>query len=277
MEFRVRDERGIEHSHMLAADALGDFAELDDPIGTLGITPDLPKLPPVLGKVLPDMPAEAAGLQKGDRVLTADGEVIEDWLEWVKYVRARPGKAIELEVERNGEALAILLIPQEKVADGEVFGQIGAANQSDPEIWDKYRVVHSYGAVEALPLAFAKTWEFSVITVKVMWRIATGEASLKNLGGPLTVADVAGQAVSAGLVQFLKLLAIISVSLGIINLLPIPVLDGGHLFYFLLEAIQGKPLSERAMAIGQQIGLAILLALMTLVIYQDILRIVGSP
>ena len=158
-----------------------------------------------------------------------------------------------------------------------MFGQIGVANKSDPEIWDKYRVVHSYGAVEALPSAFAKTWEFSVITVKVMWRIATGEASLKNLGGPLTVADVAGQAVSAGLVQFLKLLAIISVSLGIINLLPIPVLDGGHLFYFLLEAIQGKPLSERAMAIGQQIGLAILLALMTLVIYQDILRIVGSP
>ena len=129
--------------------------------------------------------------------------------------------------------------------------------------------------LEAIPAAVIKTWDFSVLTLKVMWRIITGEASLKNLGGPITVADAAGQAVSAGLVQFLKLLAIISVSLGVLNLLPVPVLDGGHLLYFALEGMRGKPLSEEVMLQGQQIGMALLLALMGLVLYQDISRLIS--
>lgn len=275
INFHVSNEMGDSGVYSIAADALGDFAELDDPLGELGISPDLPVLPPLLGKVLPDMPADMAGLEPGDLVISADGEAIEDWIEWVHYVRARPGKVIHLQVARGEERLSLDLIPRAMESNGETIGQIGAANQPNPELWEKYRVKSSLGPIDAIPASVIKTWDFSVLTLKVIWRILTGEASLKNLGGPLTVADVAGQAVSAGLVQFLKLLAIISVSLGILNLLPVPVLDGGHLLYFLVEAIQGKPLSERAMAFGQQIGLALLLALMVLVLYQDILRITG--
>ena len=275
MNFQVTDSLGDTRVRSLAADALGDFADLEDPLGKMGIAPDVPALPPVLGKVLPGMPAEMAGLEPGDRVLSADGEMIEDWVDWVQYVRARPEKLIRLQVERAGMELSLDLVPRAIEENGKRIGQIGAANQTDPELWARYRVKYSLGLFEAIPAAFDRTWDFAVLTLKVIWRILTGEASLKNLGGPLTVADVAGQAVSAGLVHFLKLLAIISVSLGVLNLLPIPVLDGGHLLYFMFEALQGKPLSDKAMAFGQQIGLALLLALMVLVLYQDILRIFG--
>ncbi len=228
-----------------------------------------------MGRILEGEAAAAAGLKVGDRIVSADGQSVDDWRSWVAYVKARPGQLIKLQVERDGQLLHIDLIPKAVGTEDKPMGRIGAAAQVPEGTWDRYRVHHSMGMLEAIPAAVARTWDFSVLTLKVMWRMLTGEASLKNLGGPITVADAAGQAVSAGLVQFLKLLAIISVSLGILNLLPVPVLDGGHLMYFALEALRGKPVSERVMLQGQQIGMAMLLALMGLVLYQDISRLIS--
>lgn len=273
--FEVRETQGDVQKYTLPGDAIGDFAEVGNPLEELGLTPELPAFPPVMGRILENEAAAAAGLAAGDRIISADGQTIEDWQGWVKFVRARPEQVIKLEVERDGQTLGLDLIPKASGSEEAPVGRIGAAAQVPEGTWDKYRVNYSMGLLEAVPVAAVKTWDFSVLTLKVMWRIVTGEASLKNLGGPITVADAAGHAVSAGLVQFLKLLAIISVSLGILNLLPIPVLDGGHLMYFGIEAIRGKPVSEKVMLQAQQIGMVLLLALMGLVLYQDISRLVS--
>lgn len=272
----VRESGGDRSRRTLPFDVIGDLAEVKNPLEALGLKPEFPQVPAVLGKILPGEPAEKAGLRSGDRILSMDGQPVEDWVSWVEYVRGHPLQPIELEIERQGKELKVELIPNAVTSDeGKAIGRIGAANQPQPELWEQYRVVHSMGPLEALPMAVVRTWDFSALTLKVMWRILSGQASLKNLGGPITMADAAGSAVSAGTVYFIKLLAVISVSLGIFNLLPIPVLDGGHLLYFLMEAISGKPPSEELMAKGQQIGLALLLALMVLVFYQDIVRLIG--
>ncbi len=274
MELKVRDRQGKLLRHLLPVDAIGDLAEVKDPLAALGLKPELPKVPAVIGKVLPGEPAEQAGLQPGDRILSVDGQPVEDWVQWVQYIRDHPLQKLNLVVDRKGARLELEVTPKAvTTGEGGTIGRIGAANQPAPDLWERYRVEHSLGPLEAVPRAVAKTWEFSALTLKVMWRILVGEASLKNLGGPITMADAAGSAVSAGLVQFLKLLAVISVSLGVFNLLPIPVLDGGYLLFLLYEAVAGHPPSEAAMARGQQIGLALLLALMVLVFYQDILRL----
>ncbi len=276
MTVEVRDADGKLHRRVLPHDAIGDLAEVENPLEVLGIRPEVPKVPPVIGKVLPGEPAEAAGLRPGDRILSVDGRPVEDWVSWVTYIRDHPLRPIRLEVEREGRRLELTVTPRAvEAADGTTIGRIGAANRPAPELWERYRVEYSAGPLEAIPMAFARTWEFSALTLKVMWRILTGQASLKNLGGPITMADAAGTAVSAGLVYFIKLLAVISVSLGVFNLLPVPVLDGGHLLYFAIEAVTGRPPSEELMMRGQQIGLALLLALMVLVFYQDILRLSG--
>jgi regulator of sigma E protease len=273
--FQVKDAEGGTQEHVMAGDVIGDLAEIENPLEKLGLTPDLPVFPPVMGRILEAEAAAAAGLKVGDRIASADGQSMDDWQSWVTYVRARPGQLIKLQVERDGQLFDIDLIPRASGTPDNPVGRIGAAAQVPEGSWDRYRVHDSMGMLEAIPAAAAETWDFSILTIKVMWRIVTGEASLKNLGGPITVADAAGQAVSAGLVQFLKLLAIISVSLGILNLLPVPVLDGGHLMYFAIEAIRGKPVSEKIMLQGQQIGMALLLALMGLVLYQDISRLIS--
>ncbi|WP_457673453.1 RIP metalloprotease RseP [Thiolapillus sp.] len=274
METRDANERLQRRA--LAFDAIGDMAEVRNPLKALGISPAFPRLPPVIGKVLPGEPAEKAGLQAGDRILKADGEPLQSWSQWVKIIQKKPLQPMLLEIEREGRILEMELVPAAREGDdGKVVGRIGAANQPMPELWAPYRVEYSLGPLEAVPVAITRTWDFSLLTLKVMWRIVSGQASLKNLGGPITMADAAGSAVSAGLVSFIRLLAIISVSLGVFNLLPIPVLDGGHLFYFLIEAVTGKPPSEDFMLRGQQVGLALLLSLMALVFYQDIVRLAG--
>ena len=273
LEIRVRTAGGAQQVRTMPSSEIGDLAEKTDLLGHIGLTPERPAAPPVFGDILNGEPAERAGLREGDRILSADGEAIEDWGRWVEYVQARPGVAIDLRVERDGEPLRIALTPAPHAQNDTVIGRIGASNQLMPGVMERYQAHYSMGIGEAIPAAIGRTWEYSVLTLKVMWRVLTGEASIHNLSGPITIADAAGKTASIGFVYFLKFLAIVSISLGVINLLPIPVLDGGHLLYFAIEAVKGSPLSEAAMLQAQKIGLVMLLGLMTLAFYVDILRI----
>lgn len=273
LRIAVRDASGGEQVRVMASSEVGDLAETKDLLGHLGLQPERPVIPPVIGEVLPGEPAAQSGLQAGDRIVSADGTEISDWSQWVKFVQARPGMAIDLVVERDGQRQQINLTPAPYARDDAVVGRIGASNQAAPELIERYQVRYRLGLLEALPAAAARTGEYSILTLKVIWRVLTGQASIHNLSGPITIADAAGKTASIGFVYFLKFLAIVSISLGVLNLLPIPVLDGGHLLYFAIEAVKGSPLSEAAMIQGQKIGLVMLLGLMTLAFYVDILRI----
>lgn len=275
LDIRLRAHDGAERVSVMPSSEIGDLAETRDLLGHVGLTPERPEIPPVIGSVLPGEAADTAGLQAGDRILTADGGAISDWSRWVKYVQARPGVSIDLVVERDGIERRLSITPAPHASEDQVVGRIGASNEVDPSLMERYRVNHRMGMLEAVPEAFARTWEYSVLTLKVIWRVLTGQASIHNLSGPITIADAAGKTASIGLVYFIKFLAIVSISLGVLNLLPIPVLDGGHLLFFAIEAIKGSPLSEQAMLQGQKIGLLMLLSLMTVAFYVDIQRLFG--
>jgi regulator of sigma E protease len=273
LNIRVRDAGGSEHVRVMSSAEIGDLAETKDLLGHLGLAPERPDAPPVFGEILRGEPAAEADLREGDRILTADGNAISDWGDWVKYVQARPGVAIDLRFERDGNERRVSLTPAPLVREDAVIGRIGAANQPVPGLMDRYEVTYQMGWAEAFPAAVARTAEYSVLTLKVIWRVLTGQASIHNLSGPITIADTAGKTASIGFVYFLKFLAIVSISLGVLNLLPVPVLDGGHLVYFAIEAIKGSPVSEAAMMQGQKVGLILLLGLMTLAFYVDFIRV----
>jgi len=274
--FNVKQSDGSAGERRLPPGWIGDLAEREDLLGEMGITPDRPRIPPVIGEVIAGEPAEAAGIRAGDRVVEANGETIDNWGSWVRFVKERPESLIKVVVERDGSMLTLDLIPAAvAVEDGKTVGRIGAINERPVGSFDEYRVVYKLGPLAAVPVAIDKTYEFSVLTLKVIGRILTGQASVRNLSGPITIADTAGRTASVGWVQFVKFLAIVSISLGVLNLLPIPVLDGGHLMFYILEAIKGGPLSEEFMTNGQRIGLAILLSLMGLAFYVDISRYLG--
>jgi regulator of sigma E protease len=272
----VRDSLGSEQIRRLSSADIGDLAESGgDVLGQIGLTPERPSVPPVFGRVIDGEAADQSGLVGGDRIVRADGEPMPDWQTWVDYVQARPGETIDLLIERDGLQQSVQLTPAPLARDGTVVGRIGASNAPAPEVLERYQVQHRLGLAEAFPVAIAKTYEYSVLTLKVIWRILTGQASVHNLSGPITIADAAGKTASIGFVYFLKFLAIVSISLGVLNLLPVPMLDGGHLLYYAIEAVKGSPVSEATMIQGQKIGLLVLIGLMSLAFYVDIVRIFG--
>lgn len=273
LEIEVRDAAGSRQQRVMSSQDIGDLAEAGDLLSHIGLAPDRPVLPPVIGTVVEGEAAAAAGLMTGDRVVAADGVEITDWRSWVDFVQARPGTPIELLIDRNGSLQTIQLVPAPLARDDTVIGRIGASNAPAPELLERYEVTYRLGLAEALPAAVAKTYEYSVLTLKVIWRIFSGQASIHNLSGPITIADTAGKTASIGFVYFLKFLAIVSISLGVLNLLPVPMLDGGHLLYFAIEAVKGSPVSEAAMIQGQKVGLLLLLGLMSLAFYVDIVRV----
>jgi regulator of sigma E protease len=270
---RVRDASGAEVVHTLDGDALAALPDDPEILSHLGLAVAKPVLPPVLGEVMDGEPAEQAGLRSGDRVLASDGEPVQSWRQWVDLVQAHPGEPMRVRIERGGEEIDLVLTP--RIAEGSEgpVGRIGAAVHVSDELFDDYRTEVRLGPVEAAGAAVARTFDMSVLMLRVIGRMLIGEASVENLSGPISIADAAGKTASYGLDYFIKFLAVVSISLGVLNLLPIPILDGGHLLYFAIEAVKGSPLSEQAQMQGQRIGLALLAALMTLAFYVDIARL----
>jgi regulator of sigma E protease len=247
--------------------------EQPDLFGGLGITMFTPEVPPVVDEVVEGSPAEAVGLRSGDQVLRADGEEMRLWMQWVEYVRARPGEPIELEFLRDGELLQVTILPEALTDEnGEVFGRVGvsvAFPEMPPEL---VRQFHR-GPLEALGASFTRTGELVGFTLNSIKKMVMGLISPKNLSGPITIAKVATASAKSGLESYISFLALLSVSLGVLNLLPIPVLDGGHLLFYTLELLAGRPVPEKIQALGYQLGLFIVLGIMMLALYNDFARL----
>jgi regulator of sigma E protease len=273
VQYQVVERQSVprEVSLDLSGLSVDDFSQAGL-LDKLGMARAQPRLPAEIGEVVADTPAARAGLLAGDKIVALDEQAIGDWGEVLKYIGQRPGQTIQVTVERAGGRLVFAVVP----VDDQGQGRIGI-KVAQPEIWPpaEYSTIERYGPLDALWQGMSKTWEMSVLSLRMLGRMLLLEVSPKNISGPLSIAEYAGKTFSFGLSSFLWFLGLVSLSLGIINLLPIPVLDGGHLLLYLLEWIKGKPLSEQAVGLLQGIGMTLLLMLMGLAIFNDINRIWG--
>lgn len=242
---------------------------------TFGMQPLRPTIPPVIGGVETGSPAETAGLQAGDRVRAIDDEPVDSWGALVEAVRAHPGEAMTVEVARGDTSLTLVLIPQAETAeDGARIGRIGARAEPPPEgLLERYYVTQRQGPLAAVGSGLVETGRMTALTLRMLWKMVTNEVSLDNLSGPISIAQYAGYTAQVGFSEFVKFLGIVSISLGILNLLPIPVLDGGHLLYYVIEIFTGRPVSEEVQAAGQRLGIVMLVGLMGLAFYNDLARL----
>ncbi len=247
-----------------------------DTLALVGLKLYRPEISPVIGQVVSGSVAERAGLRPGDRILSANGKPVISWDALVELVRSHPGRELRLTYQRGGERGELALVPEAVLQNGSTLGRIGAAAKLDQQAMDKLVTVVRYDAASALAKAVEKTWDTSVFSIRMLGRMLIGQVSWKNLSGPVTIADYAGQSAQLGLVSYLSFLALISISLGVLNLLPIPLLDGGHLMYYTVEIFKGSPVSDRMMEIGQKLGLTLLLVLMAFAFYNDINRLISG-
>lgn len=252
----------------------GDYLEGDGRV--LGIQPYMPPLAPVIGRLEPGSVAEKAGLKPGDRILAVDGRTITYWDEFSRFVRLRPGQEVELQLESGQERRVLRLTPASLSENGKPIGRVGVGPEIDPALFEDLRIEERYSPVQALAQAAEKTWDTSIFSLKMLGRMVLGQVSWRNLSGPVSIADYAGQSAQQGWLSFIGFLAIISIGLGVINLLPIPLLDGGHLMYYFVEVFRGRPVSERIMELGARIGMAIIGAMIFLALYNDMLRLLNE-
>jgi regulator of sigma E protease len=275
IQLSARDASGEIKTVVLAVE--GREAELTEPdalfdgLGLrLGYT-----IPPVVGEVVPGQSAAAAGLAPGDRVLASGGRPIHSWTQWVEFIRERPGETVPVTLRRDGQELDLMLAIGSIDEQGKTVGRIGAGVDTElaAEAARAALTEQRYGLFEALPQGLRKTWEISALTIRVLVRMVVGDVSVRNISGPINIATYAGDSAQAGFTAFLSFLSVVSISLGILNLLPIPLLDGGQVVYQIAEWVKGAPLSERAMLLGQQVGIFLLMILMGFAFYNDLTRI----
>ncbi|MBK1890788.1 RIP metalloprotease RseP [Undibacterium sp. 14-3-2] len=243
-------------------DLEGDF------MSQLGFS--LARPPAVLGEILPDGPASLAGLKKGDLILRINGDQVLDGLAFTEKVNAAAGQRLTLHVKRNGNETDVVATPVADEVNGTKIGRLKIQMMLAPEM-----TIVQTNLIASIGKSAQKTWDTSIVSIKMLWKMVVGEVSLKNITGPLTIADYAGQTSRVGLISYLSFMALISISLGVMNLLPIPVLDGGHLLYYSLEVLTGKPVSERFTEIAQRAGVALLMAIMAVAFFNDIARLMS--
>jgi len=242
-----------------------------DPVTSLGIQPRGPQIESVLAQVQKDSAASRAGLQAGDRIVKVDGQPLDQWQNFVATVRNNPGKDIAIEVERQGSTVSLTLTPDVN-PHNKAEGFAGVIPRIIP-LPEEYRTVRQYGPFAAIGEASAKTWQLMKLTVSMLGKLIVGDVKLNNLSGPISIAQGAGMSAEYGLIYYLMFLALISVNLGIINLFPLPVLDGGHLLFLLIEKIKGGPVSERVQDFSYRIGSIVLVLLMGLALFNDFSRL----
>ncbi|AEV61169.1 Membrane-associated zinc metalloprotease [Pseudomonas ogarae] len=273
LQLMVREQGStVDSPRELILDNWLKGADEPDPIRSLGIKPWRPALPPILAELDPKGPAHAAGLKTGDRLLALDGQPVTDWQQVVDSVRVRPDSKIVLRVEREG---APIDVPVTLAARGESkapTGYLGAGVKAVDWPPEMIREV-SFGPVAAIGEGARRTWTMSILTLDSLKKMLFGELSVKNLSGPITIAKVAGASAQSGVADFLNFLAYLSISLGVLNLLPIPVLDGGHLLFYLIEWARGRPLSDRVQGWGIQIGISLVVGVMLLALVNDLGRL----
>lgn len=247
-------------------------AENPDLLDSLGIVPFAPLIEPVIAKVQAGSAAERAGLQAGDRLIAIDQQALADWQQWVEQIKANPARTLSLSIERDQNIITVILTPDTKTdAEGNSYGLAGVYAVTPQWPDDMLRQV-KYGVLDAFPAAVERTWELSVFTLVSIKKMIQGLISPKNLSGPITIAKVAASSAKYGLESYLSFLALLSISLGVLNLLPIPVLDGGHLAFYIIEAIKGSPVSQAVQAGAYQVGMVLVLSLMIFALYNDFTR-----
>lgn len=239
----------------------------------LGLLPYRPPVDPVLAEIRPGQAAENAGFKPGDRIVSRDGEPVASWQDWALWLAKNPGAVAKIGIERDGRPMALDLIVGRAENDPR-RGFFGASVEVSEQLWQHLRAERRLGPLEAVPVAIERTGDTAVLILRMLARMITGEVSLKNISGPIQIAQVAGETAQSGLVWFLGFLAGLSVSLGVLNLLPVPMLDGGQLLTYAIEWVKGRPLSERALTASQYLGLAFIGLLMMLAFYNDIMRLI---
>ena len=261
--------------HTLSFEGINGDAEIDI-LKKIGLDVFKPNIPAVIGEILPDSAAENAAFMPNDKILQIDSVITEDWQQVVNIIKLSPNKKLQFKIKRAQEVMQIAATPDAIKENNQTIGRMGAGVKLDQAMLSKLMITLNYSPYLSLQKAIAKTWETSIFSLKMLGRMVTGQVSLKGISGPVTIATYAGESANLGLITFLGFLALVSISIGVLNLLPIPVLDGGHLMYYMLEIIKGSPVSEKTMLVGQKIGFVLLGLLMTIAIFNDFNRLIAS-
>lgn len=270
------NERGELFSHQLDLSGIKQDNTDPDILNQLGLRIYQPSVPARIGEILENSPAEQAGLKPDDLILAVDHQKITDWETFVAIIKSKPEQRLQLHIMRDGEELKLAITPELASEYGERYGRIGAGFDMPKEQLDKFLITQHFGPIDAFAKSIGKTWETAIFSLKMLGNMILGNVSWKGMSGPVTIASYAGQSANMGIKVFVGFLALVSISIGVLNLLPIPILDGGHLMYYMVEFFTGKPASEFAVAWGQKIGFFILIFTMALALYNDLNRLIAG-